>query len=128
MQPIKTLRLKNLILCLETWSQSTERLVRSLPGSTSSTKSSPSTLIIRTYNNKLLLKPYYPYPIHLRVRSCSSTINLSAALVGTGLFFSFTVAAPFQVSEVVSAKELNTLLGRFRGFTFQRVNNSFKRI
>jgi len=41
-----------------------------------------------------------------------STINLSAAFIGGGRFFSFTL-----LSEVVCAEDLNTLLGRFMGLS-----------
>ena len=54
--------------------------------------------------------------IRLRFRSCSSMINLSAALIGADRFFSFTVSPPSEV--VVGAEDLNTL-GRFRGFALR---------
>ena len=73
---------------------------------------------IRLYEGtyKQFLQAKLSLSIRLRFRCCSSIINLSAALIGTERFFSFTVISP--LSEVVGAEDLNTL-GRFRGLTFK---------
>ena len=78
-------------------------------------------MIIKTYNN--LLQAILSLSIRLRFRSCSSMINLSAALIGAERFLSFTdVSRP---SEVVSAEDLNTL-GRFRGFAFKGLTTALR--
>ena len=61
--------------------------------------------------------------IRLRFRSCSSMINLSAALIGADRFFSLAVI--WLLSEVVGAEDLNTL-GRFKGFAFKGLTTALR--
>ena len=119
MQPIKPIRLKKSDLCLATWSQSTERLVRSLPRWTSS----PSTLIIRTYTTNCFsghIFTIHPTPLPLLLFNDQSLWRThwdrTLPLIHRRDAF----------SEVVSTKRSEYIVGSFffRGFAFTPVDDT----